>query len=82
MQHNAHQARELTRARSPAPQNHETNVAPGMCASNNSIAQQSTWPGPDPNNTYGDDCGGEAGVATFVRYAGPSTGLGVFWYVH
>lgn len=38
------------------------------------------WPGPTPNNTYGDDSGGEAGVATFVRYDGPSSGFGVYWY--
>ena len=62
--------------------NHETNVAPGGCnATSNAIAQLSMWQGPVPNiNAYGDDCNGEAGVATFERYRGPSNGLGVFWY--
>jgi hypothetical protein len=58
--------------------NHEVNV--DHCASNNSIARMADWPGPTANNSYGDDCGGEAGVATFVRYSGPASGLGVFWY--
>jgi len=40
----------------------------------------STWQGPTPANAYGDDCGGEAGVATFARYSAPSSGFGVFWY--
>jgi hypothetical protein len=38
------------------------------------------WQGPTPSNPYGDDSGGEAGVATFYRYRGPSNGLGVLWY--
>jgi hypothetical protein len=62
--------------------NHETNVDPAKgCASNNSIAKMAEWMGPVPEtNSYGDDSGGEAAVATFERYRGPSSGLGVLWY--
>jgi len=62
--------------------NHETNVDPAVgCASNNSIAKLAEWMGPVPaTNPYGDDSGGEAAVATFERYRGPSNGLGVLWY--
>ena len=61
--------------------NHETNVQAGSCNSSNAVAQLADWPGPSPaNHSYGDDCGGEGGVPTFVRYAGPSSGFGVFWY--
>jgi acid phosphatase type 7 len=63
---------------------HETNVGPGECATNNSVTAISTWPGPAPGeNAYGDDCGGEGGFATFQRYSGPSGGAGgmaPFWY--
>jgi hypothetical protein len=64
--------------------NHETNVLPGQCATANNVSALSMWQGPVPAlNAYGDDCGGEAGFATFQRYAGPSGGSGglaPFWY--
>ena len=62
--------------------NHEVNVAPGVgCFSRNPVGSLAQWPGPVPAaNAYGDDSGGEGGVATFVRYAAPGNGLGVFWY--
>jgi hypothetical protein len=61
--------------------NHETNVGPGECPTNNSITRMSEWQGTtaaaDP---YGDDSGGEGAFATFQRYSGPASGLGVLWY--
>ncbi len=69
----------LARPSPPPPQ--ETNVNPGACKTGSAVAQLAEWPGPVPaTNAYGDDSGGEAGVATFARYSGPSTGFGVFWY--
>lgn len=64
--------------------NHETNTV-GVCYSDNAIALQSQWQGPDPvANPYGDDCGGEGAVPTYQRYRSPandnSTGQGVLWY--
>ncbi len=53
---------------------------PGSCKSDNAIAQLGDWPGPTSSNPYGDDSGGEGGLATFARYTGPSNGLGVLWY--
>ena len=59
--------------------NHEVNV--DRCFSRNPVGALATWQGPTPAaNGYGDDSGGEGGVAAFARYAAPSNGLGVFWY--
>ena len=58
--------------------NHEVNVQ--SCFSRLPIAQQAMWPGPAPGAGYGDDCGGEGGVATYARYRAPSNGEGVLWY--
>ena len=58
--------------------NHETNVL--QCYSASPVAQQGNWPGPTASNIYGDDSGGEGGLATFARYRAPSNGQGVLWY--
>jgi hypothetical protein len=61
--------------------NHEVNVQAGQCFSALPLAQQAMWPGPAPGaGGYGDDCGGEGGVATNARYRAPSNGEGVLWY--
>ena len=59
--------------------NHEVNV--DSCFSTNPIGKLATWGGPTPTvNNYGDDSGGEGGIAAFARYAAPGNGLGIFWY--
>ncbi len=59
--------------------NHEVNVA--ECFSRSPLGALALWQGPTPQaNAYGDDSGGEGGVAAHARYAAPSNGLGVFWY--
>jgi len=59
--------------------NHETNVL--SCFSKEPIAHQALWQGPIPTeNAYGDDCGGEGGIPTLVRYRGPNNGQGTHWY--
>lgn len=60
--------------------NHETNVNECYSVGYPELGAQALWQGPTPSNSYGDDCGGEGGIATYLRYSGPSNGQGVHWY--